>query len=327
MPRNRIFAVYDPTQNPPTLAQLAVELLEQQKATWPQLAEGYRALDSVRVRELHAEGFVVRLQFNPQRAISSGARVDAQSIQARPCFLCEKNLPGQQKGVGYRDDYLVLCNPAPIFAQHYTIAHVQHRPQAIDGNIEILLKLAREFSPQFSVFYNGPRCGASAPDHLHFQACPSQIIPVETQILEPGRSTLAKKLPGVTLHTSEELGREILLLIGSDKSAMTTALARMIKAMKEAMADPGEPMMNIICTFREGYYRVIIFPRRKHRPEVYFREGEDRILVSPASVDMGGLIVTPIEKDFLRLDAEQVANIYREVSITPEITQQIIELL
>ncbi|RIK77602.1 DUF4922 domain-containing protein [candidate division KSB1 bacterium] len=324
---NRIFARYDSSRNPPSLAKLTLELLEQQKAAWPQLAEGYRALDSVRVRELHAEGFTVRLQFNPQRVVSSGAKVDAQSIQARPCFLCEKNLPGQQKGVGYRDDYLVLCNPAPIFAQHYTIAHVQHRPQAIDGSIEILLKLAREFSPQFSVFYNGPRCGASAPDHLHFQACPSQVIPVETQILEPGCSVLAKNLAGVTLHTSQELGREILLLTGADENALTAALARTIKAMKEAVADPDEPMMNIIGTFRDGYYRAIIFPRRKHRPEVYFREGEDRILVSPASVDMGGLIVTPIEKDFLRLDGEQITNIYREVSITPEITQQIIESL
>lgn len=327
MQSSRIFAHYDPSQNPPSLSQLALDLLEQQKAAWPQLAEGYRALDSVRVRGLHAEGFVVRLQFNPQRAISSGAKVDAQSIQARPCFLCEKNLPSQQKGVGYRDDYLVLCNPAPIFAQHYTIAHVQHRPEAIDGSIEILLKLAREFSPQFSVFYNGPRCGASAPDHLHFQACPAQVIPVETQILEPERSVLAKNLPGVTLHTSQELGREILLLIGSDESAMMAALARTINAMKQVMGGNDEPMMNIIGTFRDSFYRAIIFPRRKHRPEVYFREGENRILVSPASVDMGGLIIMPIEKDFLRLEAEQIANIYREVSITPEITQQIIESL
>lgn len=327
MQSSRIFADYDPSRNPPSLAELALDLLEQQKAAWPQLAEGYRALDSVRVRELHAEGFVVRLQFNPQRAISSGAKVDAQSIQARPCFLCEKNLPGQQKGVGYRDDYLVLCNPAPIFAQHYTIAHVQHRPQAIDGSIEILLKLAREFSPQFSVFYNGPRCGASAPDHLHFQACPAQVIPVETQVLEPERSVLAKNLPGVTLHTSQELGREILLLIGSDESAMTTALARTINAMKHVMGGDEEPMMNIIGTFRDSLYRTIIFPRRKHRPEVYFRDGDDRILVSPASVDMGGLIITPIEKDFLQLDAKLIASIYREVSITPEITEQIIELI
>lgn len=327
MHSSRNFTHYNPSQNPPSLSQLALALLEQQKAAWPQLAEGYRALESVRVRELHAEGFVVRLQFNPLRAVSSGAKVDPRSIQSRPCFLCEKNLPAQQKGIGYRDDYLVLCNPAPIFTQHFTIAHVQHRPQAIDGNIEILLKLAREFSPQFSVFYNGPRCGASAPDHLHFQACPSQVIPVETQILEPGRSVLVKHLPGVTLHTSQELGREILLLTGSDESAMTAALACTINAMRQVMGGNDEPMMNIISTFRSNLYRAIIFPRRKHRPEVYFREGDDRILVSPASVDMGGLMVTPIERDFLRLDAEEITKIYHEVSITPEITQRIIESL
>lgn len=327
MQGNQIFAQYVPSQNPPSLAQLAQDLLEQQKIAWPQLAEGYRALDSVRVRELHSEGFVVRLQFNPQRAVSSGAKVDAVSIQARPCFLCEENLPSQQKGISYRDDFLVLCNPAPIFGQHYTIAHVQHRPQAIDENVEILLKLAQEFSPQFSVFYNGPRCGASAPDHLHFQACPAQAIPIETQIHEPARRLPVKNLPGVTVHTIQEIGREVLLLTGSEENAMALALARTFAAMKVAMGSADEPMMNVICLFRDNLYQAIIFPRRKHRPEVYFREGEDRVLISPASVDMGGLIITPIEKDFLHLDAKLIASIYREVSITPETTKQIIDSL
>ena len=129
MQPDRIFARYDHLQKLPSLSELALELLEQQKESWAQLGEGYRALESVRVRELPCEGFSVRLQFNPGRVISSGASVDAQSLQARPCFLCLENLPPPQKGILYRDEFLVLCNPMPIFAQHYTISHLQHRPR------------------------------------------------------------------------------------------------------------------------------------------------------------------------------------------------------
>jgi ATP adenylyltransferase/5',5'''-P-1,P-4-tetraphosphate phosphorylase II len=327
LPASRIFAHCDSSQNLPSLGQLATDLLEQQKTAWPQLAEGCRAFETVRVRELHGDGCSVRLQFNPRRIVSSGAKVDAQSIQARPCFLCLDNLPVQQKGISYGDEFLVLCNPAPIFAQHFTISHVRHQPQAIAGHVEILLKLARDFSPQLSVFYNGPRCGASAPDHMHFQACPAQTIPLETQIDELAQRLPAKKLPGVSVHMIESLKRKILLLTGADQSAMAPTLLRTFEVMKEAMRSDEEPMMNIVCSFREDLYRVLIFPRCKHRPEVYFREGEDRILISPAAVDIGGLIITPVEKDFLQVDAQTIESIYREVSITPETLRQIIDLL
>jgi ATP adenylyltransferase/5',5'''-P-1,P-4-tetraphosphate phosphorylase II len=324
---DRIFALYNPLQNPSSLSQMAADLLEQQKADWPQLKEAYHALANVRTRELQCDGFSVRLQFNPQRVVSSGAKVDAQSIQARPCFLCLENLPARQKGITYRDEFLVLCNPAPIFSQHYTIAHLQHRPQALAEYLPAFLKLAKDFSPNFSVFYNGPKCGASAPDHLHFQACPAGAIPVETQIHEAARRLLVKNVQGILLHKIQRLGRKILLLTGFDEEAMTSALQRVLAAAQEVTRNADEPLMNVICSFRDDLYQVLIFPRRKHRPQIYFRTGEDRVLISPASVDMGGLIVTPLEKDFLHVDAQLVANIYREVSITPDTLRRIISLL
>ncbi|MGH7494664.1 MAG: DUF4922 domain-containing protein [bacterium] len=327
LPPGRIFAHYDSSQNSPSLSRLALDLLEQQKAVWPQLSAGYLALEYVRRRELHGEGFSVCLQFNPQRAVSSGAKVDTQSIKARPCFLCMENLPPLQRAITYRDEFLVLCNPAPIFAQHYTIAHLRHRPQALAENLRSFLELVKDFSPYFSIFYNGPKCGASAPDHHHFQAYPAGAIPVETQIHEAARRILVKNVLGVSLHKIQNLGRKIILLTGLDQEAMISALLRVIAATQQAMSSAGEPMMNVICSFHDGLYQVLIFPRRKHRPEVYFHTGADRVLISPASVDMGGLIVTPIEKDFLSVDAQLVASIYREVSVTPETIYRTISLL
>ncbi len=327
MQNGRIFARYDPSLHSPSLSQLALDLLEQQTRTWPQLGENYRARESARVRELQGDGFLVRLQYNPQRMISSGAKVDAQSIQARPCFLCLENLPELQQGISYRDDFLVLCNPAPIFAQHYTIAHAQHRPQALAEPIASLLQLAKDFSPHFTVFYNGPQCGASAPDHLHFQACPAGAIPAETQIHETTHRLLVKTVLGVAVHKIQKLGRKMLLLAGFEEDAMALALLRTFAAMKEAMGGTDEPMMNLICSFRDDLFQVLIFPRRKHRPDAYFREGEERVFISPASVDMGGLIITPIEKDCLQVDAPLVASIFREVSITSETLRRIFSLL
>ncbi len=324
MQSERLIAHYGPAQNPSTLSQLARDLLAQQKTAWPQLAAGYRTLETLQVRELQCEGFSVRLQFNPQRVVSTGANVEAQAIQARPCFLCQENLPEPQKGILYRDAFLLLCNPAPIFPQHYTISHLQHRPQALAEHFETLLQLAKDFSPHFSVFYNGPKCGASAPDHLHFQACPANAIPIASQIHEPGRRMLVKNVLGVAIHKTQKLGREILLLTGCDAEALVLAFLRAIAAMREVMLGPDEPMMNVICSCEEELYQALIFPRRRHRPAVYFREPGERILISPASVDMGGLIITPIEKDFLAVEAQVIENIYQEVSLTPEATRQII---
>ncbi|MCG3157784.1 MAG: hypothetical protein DKINENOH_04420 [bacterium] len=320
----RYFAEYGPAKNSPTLARLALDLLAQQQAAWPQLREGYRALASVQVRELDNHEYAVRLQFNPLRVVSSGAKVDPRSIQARPCFLCVENLPPPQQGILYREEFLVLCNPAPIFSQHYTISHLQHQPQALAGHVETLLRLARDFSPYFTVFYNGPKCGASAPDHLHFQACPRRVIPAETQMYEPARRLLMKSLLGVSLHKLQGLGREVLLLTGFEAAALATVWRRTLAAMQAVLPIDHEPMLNAICFYEDELYHVLLFPRHKHRPEVFFREGEDRILISPAAVDMGGLIVTPIEKDFRQVEAALVADIYREVSIPPEVTHQIL---
>ena len=160
----KVFATFDarPTGDP--LAGIAISLLQEQKSKWQLLADAYRSLDSVKVREIHCDGFSTLLQFNPKRIVSTSANVDEKSVHERKCFLCPQNLPDEQKGVLYREGFLVLCNPAPIFPYHFTISTVQHTPQEIGKFVGTFLSLAKELSPEFTVFYNGPRCGASAPD-------------------------------------------------------------------------------------------------------------------------------------------------------------------
>ena len=325
--QQKLFARYDASRSAPSLSDLSLNLLEQQKTSWPQLVDGYAALDSVRVRDLQCDGFSVRLQFNPQRVVSSGAKVDEKSIRERRCFLCVENLPEPQKAILYREEFLVLCNPAPIFAQHYTISNLKHFPQSIEGHVASFFSLAKDFSPRCTVFYNGPKCGASAPDHMHFQSSPIGTIPMEQDVQDGARRILIKRIDGVSLFQTKNLGRGVILLEGEDREAIEALLLKYIAAMKSVESTPDEPMMNILCSYLKDLWRVVIFPRRKHRPEVFFREGDEKILISPAAVDMGGLIVTPIEKDFLTIDARLIESIYHEVSIDKDTANLIISML
>ena len=195
-----------------SLADLSFLSLKNKNQSGGILADAYESLDSVKVREIHCDGFSTLLQFNPKRIVSTSANVDDKSVRERKCFLCLENLPEEQKGVLYRDEFLILCNPAPIFPRHFTISTVRHTPQEIGKFIGTLLSLAKELSPEFTVFYNGPRCGASAPDHMHFQASPSWSIPVERDAEDVQRRVLRKKEGAVSFLTLRKYGRQVLLL-------------------------------------------------------------------------------------------------------------------
>jgi hypothetical protein len=266
----------------------------------------------------------VRLQYNPQRIVSSGAKVDRASIVERPCFLCVANLPESQKGILYRKQFLVLCNPAPIFPQHFTVSHVDHLCQLIDGHVATFLAIARDLGGRYTVFYNGPKCGASAPDHLHFQACSSGVIPVEKDVQDTARRKRERTIDGVSLFTIGQLGRGVIVLEGSDRGNVERLTRRSIAATGAVTEAAAEPMVNVLCTYVDDFWRVIILPRRKHRPEAYFREGPEKLLISPATVDIGGLIITPVEKDFLRVDARLVEEIFHEVCVSEETAWQIV---
>lgn len=320
----RVFASFSPHSPGESLSALAISLLAEQKLKWQLLANAYRSLDSAATREIQCNGFSTLLQFNPKRITSTSADVDDTAVRSRQCFLCIENLPVEQEGVLYRDDFLLLCNPAPIFSRHFTISTVQHTPQEIGKFAGTLLALAKELSPDFTVFYNGPRCGASAPDHMHFQASPSGSIPVEGTAEDVRRRILLKKEAAVSFFALRNYGRRVLLLESELEHELESSFIHIMNAMQRVTLTAEEPMLNVLCSFQENAWRLIIFPRRKHRPDIYFRRGDARVLISPAAVDIGGLVITPIERDFHKVDAALIESIFEEVSVAPDVFEKIV---
>jgi hypothetical protein len=205
---------------------------------------------------------------------------------------------------------------------HLTIAHLDHHPQALCEHIETFLKITADLGRGFITLYNGPRCGASAPDHLHFQAVPAGQMPIEGELektanfipLNPG-----SEARGAPVRRATGLGREALLIEEDDASLIAAAFRDYIDTLTEPAAKEGpreEPMINAAASFSGKTWRLLVFPRRAHRPAAFYRDDEHRIVVSPAVMEMGGIIVTPVERDFDRLDAPTVQSIYREVSLT-----------
>jgi len=312
---NRTFAKY-PGGKQKSLIALCLNLLAEQKKSWPTLAYAYRELANVRKRSITCSDYKVYLQFNPQRAVSSGAAVDAESIKSRPCFLCQDNLPIEQKGVLYRDQYLILCNPAPIFDKHFTIVNLRHWPQIIDGNLIWLLNLAQDLSPDFAVFYNGPACGASAPDHLHFQMIQVNALPFLSELRE---LPPVREISSVRYSMGKGFDRSVIVMESKNADELTEQFMCLLKAAKKILVTNDEPLVNIMCTYTGDCWLLTIFLRQKHRPDAYFVEGENRIFISPGAVDMAGVIITPHMDDYNRLDCNTIRGIYREVSLPEDI--------
>lgn len=302
------------------LADMSRALLAQQKDTWELPRKGYESLKSVETRNFEFDGFNVKVQFNPGRIVSSSAKVDAASIKERKCFLCYNHLPQEQKGIRYGSDYLILCNPFPIFTEHFTIPHIEHTPQRIDTSYSTALDLCRDLSAYYTVFYNGPKCGASAPDHLHFQAGEKFFMPID-QEYENIRETLGKKIADngmLQIYAVDGYLRKFISFESSDKQQIETALDLYLKSYQKISAPGEEPMMNMLFFYGNGKWRVLAFPRDKHRPSYYFAEGDDNILLSPASVDMGGVLITPLEKDFLKITKDNIIDIFAQVTASEE---------
>jgi len=319
---NRIFAEFNEGKDL-LLSSLCQSLYDSQKKSWPQLAVACRDLASIETRKLSGENYKVILQYNLARAVSSGAAVDKESIKNRPCFLCENNLPSQQLGVLYQGQYLILCNPAPIFEKHFTIVSLRHEPQEIDSSIDWLLRLSADL-PDYSVFYNGPACGASAPDHLHFQAIPKNVLPFlrELKKLSPmqGKSS-------VRYSRWKIFDRSVVLLESKNAEALTGQFLNLLKKAREIIKTNEEPLVNVICNYSGSGWRLIVFLRGKHRPDAYFAEGEKRIFVSPGAVDMAGVVITPLLDNYQRLDYNAIRKIYREVSLPENMMDSIVKEL
>ncbi len=308
------------------LPQLCLDLYAEQKEAWLELRDGCEALQAARTRDLSG-GFLIRLQHNPARIKSSMAGTGQDEAGKRRCFLCLDHLPEAQRGVLYRKEYLILCNPRPVFAPHFTIIHLNHCPQAIAPHMDAFLQLMADAGSSWVVLYNGPKCGASAPDHLHFQAAPYGKMPIEKEIREAKGLIPGRPLDGALLYWFRDLGREVLLLTGGDPTALGGALKSFLQALQKVLATGEEPMINIAGFRKAEKWSLLVFPRRKHRPDAFFREGDSRVVVSPGIVEMGGILVTPLERDFEKLDRAAVEGIYREVSLEAEAVERAVEAM
>jgi hypothetical protein len=310
----------------PDINNSVEELLGSQIREWDLARDNYGGLGSVMVRSiLLDDGSRVKVQYNPARIISSGAKVDRKSISRRPCFLCEENRPPQQKSVAFGDRYSILVNPFPIFSRHLTIPLSSHNPQNIDGKYGDMLRLSRHLE-DFIVFYNGPRCGASAPDHFHFQAGNRGFMPVEEEVRDFPRKLLEKR-DNCTMEAIEGYSRNTLFLSGSNIDALCYFLDKIYHKLQVVMKTGDEPMLNILSGFRDNSWQVFVFPRRAHRPHQFFEEGPGRLLISPASVDMGGAWIIPRKEDYERIDKDTVKDVFSQVTLANDDWQTLKNML
>ena len=280
---------------------------------WPEAARRYRDLQNIETKEIDLDGMPVRVQFNPARAVSTLARTDAAAIKARSCFLCRDNRPAQQEALPFEGcdgrRYEVLVNPFPIFPEHYTVPAVEHTPQRITGRFPDMLRLAEAF-PDMVVFYNGPESGASAPDHFHFQMGCRGFLPVETHfdrlrpvtVMRPGSAVIAVTsayIPGLPVITAP------------DGASATAAFLRVLRSLPVSPAT-GEPQINILCWKNGTDYRIVVIPRKAHRPSCYFAPEDRAVRISPASVDLGGVFIVPVEADFRRINTQVLRAVIEE---------------
>jgi hypothetical protein len=282
-------------------------LFERQARAWPQLAKGIEGLARAKIRQVRIDWFDVFVRHIPHRVASTMAPVDRESVTKRPCFLCAQNLPPEEEGVQCGEDFTIYCNPFPIVERHLTIAHKEHGSQRIANQFGNMLDFSAAL-PGYFVVYNGSECGASAPDHMHFQAGSRSLFPIEHDTA--GRS-------GVTVPNYR---RNVFLFRGRERSALIDRMDRAIGLLANATGKRPEPLVNIAVFHERNEWVAYLFPRGKHRPEVFYT-GE--LTVSPASIDLCGIFVVPIAHDFEKITGDAIAAIFREVTLPDDLFQEV----
>ena len=291
---------------------------------WEDARHRFRDLKHVEVRQLSDQ---LKVQFNPARIVSTGAKIDKHTLGERPCFLCERNRPKEQMTKQIDDHFQLLVNPFPILPVHFTIPATKHQPQSIYrhyGEMHRLLSLHSELM----VFYNGPKCGASAPDHLHFQAGTSGVLPLQTNW-----QRLSRNLTDVISLNDEEKISVLsdflvpaFVIISKSEDSDEELFHRLYRSMP-MRGDESEPMMNIIAWRKGDEFISVVIPREKHRPDAYFAEGEAQMMVSPGALDMAGLIITPREEDFSKINLDKATALLCECGISAEKMEAIVSNL
>ena len=307
-----------------------------QLSRWPLACENFRALKNVKVREMDAGGLTVKLQFNPARIVSSAAKLGKEDIAGRKCFLCRDNRPKEQimlKFDGRKNKkYHILVNPYPIFPDHLVIADARHTDQSIRQRYVDMLDLARKYT-DFTFFYNGPRSGASAPDHHHFQAAPRGLIPLECdvdrlvdQIDKSDALEYVTSLQDADLYHYQKFTTGVFVLEAETSKSMAKLFYRLLDCAEVPEGD-SEPMFNLFTFYRDGKFRSIVIFRSRHRSHHYFSDGPEHLTMSPGCADMGGVFIVPVEEEYEKLTPGLLAEMLAEVSVTKEDEASIIHRL
>ena len=295
-----------------------------QMEKWADARHRFRDLKHVETHQLSDQ---LKVQWNPARIVSTGAKIDKKTLGDRPCFLCDKNRPKEQISKQIDERFLLLVNPFPILPIHFTIPARKHQPQSIYKNYGEMHRFLSLHS-ELMVFYNGPKCGASAPDHLHFQAGTSGILP-----LQANWQRLSRNLTDIiSLNDDEKIALihdfvvPAFVIISKSEDSDEALFQRLYKSMP-VRGDETEPMMNIIAWRKGDEYISVVIPREKHRPEAYFAEGDAQMMVSPGALDMSGLIITPREEDFRKLNEESATAILQECGVSTDKMNSIVTKL
>ena len=291
---------------------------DRQLTLWPETRDRYRELSHVETRELNVGTSTFEVQFNPARIRSTGASITKEAVAARPCFLCRKNRPQGQLTKVQNVDYELLVNPYPILPMHFTIPTRRHQLQQIRGMYGEMIQLLVNY-PELMVFYNGPLCGASAPDHAHLQAGTSGILPLqkEWQRLSRNLTEVARRGDDATLSVIEDYPCAALVIRARNRRSSERMFATLYHALPK-MPDHSEPMMNIVAWHTDDEYISVVFPRKKHRPDCYYKEGNEQLLVSPGALDMSGYLITPRREDFERITPEMAESILNECALSSD---------
>ena len=300
-----------------------IRFFYRQLQTWGDVRQRYRDLQQVETRELVTDTITLQAQWNPARIGSTGAKIDAKSIAERPCFLCAKNRPQEQMHRVIDGKYELLVNPFPILPVHFTLPTLKHQPQRILSMYDEMLKVAAD-NTDVTLLYNGPRCGASAPDHAHLQTVSTGYLPLQQswQRLSRNLAEVIKDDEDNGIWQVTDYPAAAFVIRSHSQSVGERLFRRLYDSLPPA---DEEPMMNVIVWNAGDAVLSVVLPRRKHRPDCYTATGDAQYIISPGAVDMGGLIITPREQDFRRVTPELILNIYRELSLTPEQMQEVAE--
>lgn len=298
------------------------KFIKDQLSVWQLASSNFRALKTAPSREVDVFGLKCRIQYNPRRVISSTADTSPAAIASRKCFLCADNRPKEQFHLGFEGrkgrNYHIQINPYPIFRGHLVIVRDEHIPQEIWHHFPDMLDFAARYK-DYLVFYNGPSSGASAPDHLHFQAIPKHNLPLEEVVDEfldhPGEPLATVK--DASLYKFDGYARGVFALKATTSKSLAKLFYRLLDCTDRGKGEE-EPMFNLYAYVKNGEYRTIVVMRSAKRSHHFYSEGADHLTISPGAADIAGLFVAPFREDYDKADTALLEELLSEVCISED---------